>query len=128
MPSLLLHRWSIPSPPPFYNFAKVPEVDCIDPFWDEKQKGTVATHDGDYEEIHMPRNSPMGAYLGTFALAISFAIIWHIWWLAIVSIVAIFACIIIRLFDQNTDYYVTVAEVKEIEAEISKRKKGLEQS
>ena len=26
-------EWSIPSPPPIYNFAIIPTVDQLDPFW-----------------------------------------------------------------------------------------------
>ena len=29
-------EWSIPSPPPLYNFARIPTVHGRDPFWDEK--------------------------------------------------------------------------------------------
>ena len=32
-------EWSIPSPAPFYNFAHIPTVDCIDPYWEEKRRG-----------------------------------------------------------------------------------------
>ena len=33
-------EWSIPSPPPIYNFAVIPTVDQIDPFW-AKKKGML---------------------------------------------------------------------------------------
>ena len=29
-------EWSIPSPPPVYNFAEIPTVHSRDPFWDQK--------------------------------------------------------------------------------------------
>ena len=31
-------EWSIPSPPPLYNFATIPVVDSRDSFWEEKQR------------------------------------------------------------------------------------------
>ncbi len=35
-------EWSIPSPPPHYNFAKLPTVHSDRPFWDEKHEGGPA--------------------------------------------------------------------------------------
>ncbi len=61
-------EWSIPSPPPVYNFAKIPVVQSRYPAWDLKraggQNGPVATatatvdeaHD-DEPHIHMPNPS-----------------------------------------------------------------------
>ena len=35
-------EWSIPSPPPHYNYAKLPFVNSDRPFWDEKHEGGPA--------------------------------------------------------------------------------------
>ena len=45
----------------------------------------------DYEPIEMPRNSPTGFVTAFFAVVTGFALIWHIWWLAIVGLVGAFA-------------------------------------
>jgi cytochrome c oxidase subunit 1 len=92
-------EWSIPSPPPHYNFAKVPVVHGLDAFWHEKYvedpKGrpvpipagsAVATHDGghghdDAHDIHMPAPSympliaAMGLPLIALGLLYSYAIV-----------------------------------------------------
>lgn len=51
-------EWSIPSPPPHYNFKQLPLVRGLDPLWLEKTEGngkmTPAEPLGD---IHMPNNS-----------------------------------------------------------------------
>ncbi len=43
--------------PPFYNFAKVPEVSERDALWDMKEKGIDPNADKNYEKIHMPSNT-----------------------------------------------------------------------
>jgi len=66
-------EWSIPSPPPFYNFKQTPLVRGLDPYWIEKMEGkkemTPAEPLGD---IHMPNPSilpfiiSMGLFIAAF--------------------------------------------------------------
>ena len=81
-------EWSIPSPPPIYNFAIIPTVDQLDPLWAIK-RGQAPKPEKDYEDIHLPKNTPMGLYIGILSLIFGFAMTWHIFWLAIVSFVGI---------------------------------------
>ncbi len=113
-------EWSIPSPPPFYNFAVTPEVTTRDAFWTMKK--SVEPKPTPHEDIHMPKNTPMGIYIGVLSLTFGFAIIWYISWLAICSFIAIVVCVILRLVDDHTDYYVPAEEVQKIEAKIEKKK------
>jgi len=60
-------EWAIPSPPPEYNFAKLPTVYSLDPLWhQEGPKGHVIDVNGDGKGIHMPRPSfwPLVTALG----------------------------------------------------------------
>lgn len=107
-------EWSIPSPPPFYNFAITPTVDQIDPLWAIKRG--LAPPQLDYEDIYMPINTAMGLYIGIFSLLFGFAMTWYIAWLAILSLIAIFACVIIRLSGKDEHEVITAAEVKRMEA------------
>ncbi len=61
-------EWSIPSPPPAYNFAKVPKVEGRDPYWLQKHPESIhgaqlqhasapAKPDEHPEHIHMPSPS-----------------------------------------------------------------------
>lgn len=50
-----------------------------------KEKGEAYQQPGQYEEIHMPKNSGAGIVIAAFATVFGFAMIWHIWWLAIVG-------------------------------------------
>ncbi len=110
-------EWATSSPPPFYNFAHVPHVDGLDQFWEDKQKGKGWPRPDKYEDIHMPRNTAAGVYIGLFGTVLGFALIWHIWWLAVVGLVGMIGAFIARTFDNDIDYYVPAAEVERIENE-----------
>lgn len=107
-------EWSTHSPPPIYNFAIIPTVDQIDPLWAVK-RGKIPTPEKDYEDIMIPKNTPMGLYIGLLSCVFGFAMTWHIWWLAIVGMVGIITCLIIHLSGNDEEDLITAAEVKEIE-------------
>jgi cytochrome o ubiquinol oxidase subunit 1 len=106
-------EWSTASPPPFYNFAIVPEVHERDPFWAMKRQPAETPC---YEEIHMPRNTAIGLYVGGLSFVFGFALIWYMFWLALLSGLGIVACMIVRLYEKDTEYYVSVQEIENIEA------------
>ncbi|MEE7546855.1 cytochrome o ubiquinol oxidase subunit I [Xanthomonas sp. Kuri4-1] len=110
-------EWSTSSPAPFYNFAHIPHVDSLDQFWEDKQKGKGWVRPQKYDDIHMPRNTSAGVLIGLFGTVLGFALIWHIWWLAIVGLVGMVGSFIARSFDDDVDYYVPAAEVERIENE-----------
>ena len=103
-------EWSISSPPPFYNFSKTPVVDSIDAYWIMKQHSKL---DREYEDIHMPRNTGAGVWIGILAGIFGFAFTWNIIWLVIASFAGIVVVMIARSFDFDTDYYLTAKEVRE---------------
>jgi cytochrome o ubiquinol oxidase subunit 1 len=78
-------EWSTASPPPAYNFAVLPRVDSLDAFWAMKQRGAMSPHER-YESIEVPRNSPNGFVTAFFAVVTGFAMIWHIWWMALLGL------------------------------------------
>ncbi|WP_241082612.1 cytochrome o ubiquinol oxidase subunit I [Achromobacter xylosoxidans] len=108
-------EWSISSPAPFYNFAHVPHVDELDQFWEDKQNGKAYKRPAKYEDIHMPKNTAAGVFIGAFGLVMCFALIWHIWWLSIVGFVGMIGSFIVRAYDRDVDYWVPAAEVERIE-------------
>ncbi len=108
-------EWSRTSPPPFYNFAIEPEVHGRDPFWETKNS-KEQTKDTDYKEIHMPKNTAAGFYIGAISFILGFAVVWHMFWLATISAIGMIAVVIARLYEKDTDYHVKVDVIKEIEA------------
>ncbi|MCP1635308.1 cytochrome o ubiquinol oxidase subunit 1 [Kerstersia gyiorum] len=107
-------EWATSSPPPFYNFAVTPRADTLDAFHEAKKHGGIA-RPAHYEPIHMPRNSGLPFIMSAFVLALCFALIWHIWWMAIAGLAGTIITFIWRTYDKDTDYYVPVKEIERIE-------------
>ncbi len=104
-------EWSVASPAPAYNFARTPLVTGRDAYWDMKRKGVAHRPFSTYRPIHMPHNTGTGVIVSAFAAAMGFALIWHIWWLAIGSFAAAIAVAITHSFDENRDYTVSPDDV-----------------
>ena len=108
-------EWSTASPPPFYNFAFTPEVHERDAFWAMKHAKTSESTKRQYHAIHMPKNTPVGFYIGLCSFFLTFSLIWHLFWLAAISTIGVLAFIIKRLFEKETEYFVPASEVEKIE-------------
>lgn len=109
-------EWSISSPPPIYNFATIPHVHDRDPFWETKQKGSDAPSQPTYRDIHLPKNSPLGMFIGLFGFLFGFGMTWWIWWMAILGVVGVIACLIYRIYDTHTEFTIPASEVAQMEA------------
>ena len=108
-------EWSTSSPPPFYNFAVLPHVEELDQFWTDKEHKRAYKRHAHYADIHMPRNTGVGVFMGGFGTVLGFAMVWHIWWLAAFGLLGMVASFIARAYDTNVDYYVPGADVEKIE-------------
>ena len=82
-------EWSIASPPPPWNFSTLPEVQGTDAYWGMKQAGRQAERQLPHEAIHLPRSSAVGVTIAFFSSIGGFALVWHIWWLAIIGFVGV---------------------------------------
>ncbi len=107
-------EWSLPSPAPAYNFARIPIVRDRDAFWDMKQRG-VDLKSSTFVPIHMPRNKAAGFIIGGCAFVLAFAMIWHIWWLAIAGLAGVIVTLIRHAFDDDRDYHLGAEEVRRVE-------------
>ncbi len=107
-------EWSTSSPPPFYNFAKTPEVHSRDAFWVMKHEKTAPVKPA-YHDLHMPKNSSAGLYIALFSFLLAFGLIWYMFWLAAIGTLGIIGSIIKHLYVKEPDYYVTAKEVEQIE-------------
>jgi cytochrome o ubiquinol oxidase subunit 1 len=108
-------EWSTSSPAPFYNFAVVPQIEELDQFQVDKEHKRAYKRQAHYADIHMPRNTGVGLFMAAFGTVLGFAMVWHIWWLAIAGLVGMIASFISRAYDTNVDYYVSGVEVEKIE-------------
>lgn len=107
-------EWSTSSPPPEYNFAFTPVVHDHDSWYDMKARGYARPLEG-FKPIHMPKNTGTGVILGAISVVFAFAMIWYIWWLVVVSFVAMIAISIGHTFNYNRDFYIPADEVTETE-------------
>jgi cytochrome o ubiquinol oxidase subunit 1 len=134
-------EWSVPSPAPFYNFARIPTVFGRDAFWNtkealgqnheaytsmdgpsglaerskEKQIAGIDTVSAEYEDIELPRNTPFGLYIGLISFLIGFGIVWHMYWLVPLGLIALIVVLIIRSLDENTEEIFTAAQIEAYE-------------
>jgi cytochrome o ubiquinol oxidase subunit I len=109
-------EWSTASPPPAYNFAFTPIVHDGDAWWDMKLRGYQRPTTG-FKAILLPRNTSAGLVLAALSTVFGFAMIWHIWWLAIASFVLIVACAIRHTCDYDREFHVPLTEVRGCEDE-----------
>ena len=72
--------------------------------------------EGGFLPIHMPKNTAAGVVLAAISLVLGFALVWHIWWLAIASSVALVIATIVHTFNYQRDYNIPAAEVAATEA------------
>ncbi|MBB4281938.1 cytochrome o ubiquinol oxidase subunit 1 [Agrobacterium tumefaciens] len=112
-------EWSTSSPPPAYNFAFTPVVHDVDAWADMKKRGYNRPKEG-FIPIHMPKNTGAGVIISAISVVLGFALVWHIWWLAALSMLAIIAVSIAHTFNYNRDYYIPASDVSTVEAERTK--------
>jgi len=108
-------EWATSSPPPAYNFAFTPRIHALDAWYDMKGAGVAHPADG-YKDIHMPANTGAGIILAGISTVCGFALVWHIWWLAGASFLALIATAIVHTFNYKRDFHIPAAEVAATEA------------
>ena len=113
-------EWSIPSPPPPWNFALLPQVERVDAFWAAKQQqpgsaNGVAAPPKTYESLHVPRNNPTGIFTAFCATVLGFALIWRIWWLAALGLLGVIVVMLMQAWRTEGEVEIPAAEVEAFE-------------
>lgn len=113
-------EWSGTSPPAFYNFAEIPRVEDRDAFWVAKQS-KLTPKNPEYTSFKMPKNTIVPLVIASLAFSFGFGMIWHMFWLSIVSLLAIIATIVIRTSTEDHEYTVSVAKIRKTEEDLQGR-------
>lgn len=108
-------EWATSSPPADYNFAVIPQVRTLDAYADMKARGEGRPNPASFRDIHMPSNTCAGLVVAIFSLVLGFALVWHIWWMAIGGLVGIVATLVIYSSGDNDGYYIPASTVRKTE-------------
>ncbi len=114
-------EWSTTSPPPSYNYAIIPKVETIDAYWHFKQT-KLHVEQPKYSAFKMPRNTPVPLLIGLMAFTFGFALIWHIYWLAIAGLLGIIVSLAIRASAEDNEYSLSPAKIRELETNLAGNK------
>jgi cytochrome o ubiquinol oxidase subunit 1 len=111
-------EWSMPSPPPAWNFGIMPQIETADAYWAKKRDGLHASEgvaDRRYEAIHQPRNNPTGFFMAFFAVVLGFALIWHIWWMSIAGLLGTVVVGLVHAWRTDREIEIPADEVAAVE-------------
>ncbi|NCP18205.1 MAG: cytochrome ubiquinol oxidase subunit I [Erythrobacter sp.] len=106
-------EWSTPAPVPEWTFPCIPQVSARHDWGERKRAGDPWKGPAAYTDIEMPANTVHGLLIAIAAFALGFAMVWHIWWLAIISILAIPGIVVIRGLRVIEPRIIPAAEVAE---------------
>jgi cytochrome c oxidase subunit 1 len=100
-------EWSIPSPPPEYNFAQTPLVRGFDALWVEKEAGNkTMTPAEPLGSIHMPSPSYIPILMSVGFFIAGFGFIVRGIPAAIFGLIIVFLALFLRSFDYDRGYHV----------------------
>lgn len=103
-------EWSTSTPIAEYNFAELAPVTYRDDFWEQK-RNTAMKKAALIEPIRIPKNTSLGAWVGFAALVVGFAVVWHMWWLALLGFVGVIALGIVAALREDTERIIGVDEI-----------------
>ena len=77
-----------------------------------------------FKRIHMPKSTGTGVILSVISIAFAFAMIWYMWWLAILSFIGLVTVAIGHTFNYNRDFYIPAETVTSTEDARTKPARG----
>ncbi|MDI3318052.1 MAG: cytochrome c oxidase subunit I [Bacillota bacterium] len=110
-------EWSVPSPVPAYNFARIPEVRSRDAFWAAKQGGErgPAAEGGQPAPgaIRLPSPTLLPLVLAAGVLILGYGGLFHQLWLAALGALVVFYSLFRQMFEADHGYLVEPAGEEE---------------
>ncbi len=111
-------EWSLPSPAPHYNFARIPEIAGRDAWWtikEARRKGDPVVESKPFKPIHMPNDSGRPFVLSVLFFVFGFSMVFTWYPLAFVAFLGILISLILRSFEYHTDHTLSVEEIRHTE-------------
>ncbi len=104
-------EWWTSAPPPPWNFAVRPQVTGVDAFAAAKERGDVYAPLDHYEPITMPAKTSIGFVVLVTTTLLGFAMVWWLWWLAIVALALLVGAIVVGSFYPPTEITIPADDV-----------------
>lgn len=110
-------EWSIPSPPPAYNFKQLPLIRAYDQWWVSKQTGKKIEPAEPLGSIHMPSPTYL-PFLMSLALFISgFGFITRGYEMGALGLILFFIVMFIRSYEHDPGYHIEPDQLTGVEKE-----------
>jgi cytochrome o ubiquinol oxidase subunit 1 len=109
-------EWSVPSPPPAWNFSRLPRVSGTDAYWTMKSSLNREQAPAAYTTVHVPRSNPTGIFLALSAVIFGFAMIWHITWLAVSGLLGGLLVLLMQAWRPEQEYEISAEQIAAYEA------------
>ncbi|SDL77984.1 cytochrome c oxidase subunit I [Sediminibacillus halophilus] len=116
-------EWSIPSPPPHYNFKQTPLVRGLDPLWIEKMEGRKGITPAEpLDDIHMPNPSILPFIMSLGLFIAGFGFIYQVdnlsyLWLVILGMGITLGCMLTRSVKDDLGHHIHKEDLEEEGAE-----------
>lgn len=109
-------EWATPTPIAEYNYPVLSEVSHRDEFWEAKKNGYAPGPITKlHESIQLPKSRAIGPIIGLLSAICGFAIIWHMWWLMAISLLAAIIVVICSTLKEDTEFTLSSDEVITLE-------------
>ncbi len=121
-------EWSLPSPAPEYNFARIPVITDVDAWWDIKRilrrSGnrvvTLRLRPQDIRALELPRNTAYPFLLGASFFVFGFGVVFSWWLIALIGLAGVLATLVYSWFDYDQHKHVPADEIRHTESALGR--------